>query len=355
MPAAAIAPTTHSFVAGDARCLSPCADASVDLAVTSPPYPMIAMWDEVFRAADAAVVSALEGGDGPAAFRLMHAQLDRAWDELLRVTRPGGFICVNLGDATRTLGGAFRLYPNHTRVEQFFYERGADVLPRIVWRKTTNAPNKFLGSGMLPAGAYVTLEHEYILIVRRPGKRDFTSPEERRRRRQSALFWEERNQWYSDLWELGGARQALAGPDHRPRARSGAFPIEIALRLIAMHSLQGDLVLDPFAGLGTTAQAAVALARNSLCVDREGGLMAGAAAGLPALLPGLARLGQSRIERHRAFAVEHRGAGKTMRHASARYGCAVKTSQETDLIVPVVKSITALADGRLRAEYEAGE
>ena len=44
---------------------------------------------------------------------------------------------------------------------------GYQVLPDILWRKQSNKPNKFMGSGMLPPNAYVTLEHEYILIFRK--------------------------------------------------------------------------------------------------------------------------------------------------------------------------------------------
>ena len=40
---------------------------------------------------------------------------------------------------------------------------------------------------MLPAGAYVTLEHEYILIVRKGPKREFKTEDERINRRESAL------------------------------------------------------------------------------------------------------------------------------------------------------------------------
>ena len=60
------------------------------------------------------------------------------------------------------VGGDFCLYPNHARVLNYLLKIGFSALPDILWRKQTNAPNKFMGSGMLPAGAYVTLEHEYI-------------------------------------------------------------------------------------------------------------------------------------------------------------------------------------------------
>jgi modification methylase len=348
-----IAPTFHALAVGDARRLFSLDAQSIDLVVTSPPYPMIAMWDNTFRSAHPAIGPALDGEDGPAAFARMHDELDKAWTELLRVVKPGGFICINIGDATRTVGGVFRLYPNHTRIETFFFGRGADILPRIIWRKTTNAPNKFMGSGVLPAGAYVTLEHEYILIIRKQGQRDFSAPAEKARRRRSALFWEERNAWFSDLWNLGGARQSLGASAGEARTRSAAFPLEIAWRLIGMYSLQGDTVLDPFSGTGTTACAALALARHSSGIDTDEGLTTAAARNLQAFLPAAARLARERLGRHLEFVAAHVQAGKTLAHTNRPYGFPVKTTQERELVVPAAKAVAAEGEMRLRAEYEA--
>ena len=167
-----------------------------------------------------------------------------------------------------TLAERFALWPNHARILEACLLFGFDNLPAILWRKPTNAPNKFMGSGMLPAGAYVTLEHEYILILRKGGKREFTSPATKENRRQSALFWEERNQWFSDIWmDLKGTRQAMG--KQKKRNRSGAFPFELAYRLINMYSVKGDWILDPYLGTGTTTLAAIASGRNSVGYEIE--------------------------------------------------------------------------------------
>ncbi len=158
------------------------------LTVTSPPYPMVVMWDGIFASQNAEVGDALAKEDGMKAFELMHRELDRVWQELWRVTAEGGFVCINIGDAVRTIGGHFSLYPNHGRILSHFLSLGFSALPLVLWRKQTNAPNKFMGSGMLPAGAYVTLEHEYILILRKGGKRAF-GPADAQRRQQSAFFF----------------------------------------------------------------------------------------------------------------------------------------------------------------------
>jgi DNA modification methylase len=334
-PSAAAGPapsTVHRVYTGDARSLDAIADGSVQLVVTSPPYPMIEMWDGCFRAAAAEVGERLDDGDGPGAFEAMHAVLDRAWAECARALAPGGFLCVNVGDAVRTIDGGFRLYPNHARIIAAAVALGLAPLPDILWRKPTNAPNKFMGSGMLPAGAYVTYEHEYVLIFRKGGKRAFASAEERARRARSAFFWEERNVWFSDVWmDLRGAGQALAGVVKADRARSAAFPFELPYRLVCMYSVEGDLVLDPFAGTGTTLVAAAAAGRSSAGYEVDPALAGecGAAIGRAVGL-GEVRV-RERFEAHGAFVAARVASGQTLKHASHVYGFPVMTSQERDL------------------------
>ena len=211
---------------------------------------MIAMWDDIMSRQNPAIADALAANDGNLAFSLMHNESDKIWAEVCRVMKPGGFVCVNIGDATRTLDGLFQLFSNHSRIVQFFVQQGFSCLPAILWRKPTNAPNKFMGSGMLPAGAYITLEHEYILVFRKGGKRVFPTELEKLCRQQSAFFWEERNQWFLDMWDVRGTQQRLLTTTSRER--SGAYPFEIPHRLINMYSVRGDVVLDPFLGTGTT-------------------------------------------------------------------------------------------------------
>ena len=161
--------TEHKIIIGDSKNISCIKDKSVQLIVTSPPYPMIEMWDDMFCKQDSAIKGCLESGDGTSAFQKMHDLLDKTWEECDRVLADNGFVCINIGDATRTINDNFQLYSNHTRIINYFQSKGYSILPDIHWRKQSNAPNKFMGSGMFPAGAYVTYEHEYILIFRTNG------------------------------------------------------------------------------------------------------------------------------------------------------------------------------------------
>jgi DNA modification methylase len=257
--------TNHKIVFEDSRTLTNIADNSVDLVVTSPPYPMIQMWDELFSTMSKYAQDALRANDGNSAFEAMHCELDKVWGELYRVLKPGSFACINIGDATRSIGERFQLYPNHSRIINSFRALGFDTLPVVLWRKQTNAPNKFMGSGMLPSGAYVTLEHEYILVFRKGAKREFRTEAGKSERMKSSFFWEERNKWFSDVWDFKGTSQGLNHSELR--GRSAAFPLELAYRLINMYSLYGDVVLDPFMGTGTTSLASMACGRNSIGVE----------------------------------------------------------------------------------------
>lgn len=210
--------TSHHVITGPAQHMQTLDNESVQLIVTSPPYPMISMWDQIMTGQNPKIGEALERNDGPLAFELMHRELDQVWAEAYRVLTPGGFACINIGDATRTLNGSFALYANHARIISAFASLGFSNLPNILWQKQTNAPNKFMGSGMLPAGAYVTLEHEWILIFRKGGKRVVRSEEEKQLRRESAFFWEERNSWFSDRWDLKGVKQKIQKSIARDRS-----------------------------------------------------------------------------------------------------------------------------------------
>ena len=108
--------TTHKVLFQDARALKHIPSESLDLVVTSPPYPMIGMWDALFSDLNRDVQKALARGDGKQAYQLMHEILDAVWDEVFRVLKPGRFACINIGDATRKIGENFCLYPNHARL-----------------------------------------------------------------------------------------------------------------------------------------------------------------------------------------------------------------------------------------------
>jgi len=264
----------HRVIFGDSRSMKEVKDASVHLVVTSPPYPMIELWDKQFRALDRRIdalwVQMEEERDewekaclASQIYDLMHENLAKTWGEVYRVLVQGGIACINIGDALRSVGGLFQLFPNHARILEECRRIGFTALPYILWKKPTTKPKykgkgAFLGSGFLPPNAYITLDCEYILIFRKGRPREF-SPRDPLRYA-SRYSKEERDSWFTQIWEIRGERQALTELERR----AAAFPEEIPRRLIRMFSIIGDTVLDPFLGTGTTIKAAMELKRNSI-------------------------------------------------------------------------------------------
>ena len=319
--------TKHRVKIGNSQNLKEIENESVNLIVTSPPYPMIEMWDEVFGSLNPAITDALNNENGFEAYDLMNKELNKVWAEVDRVLAPGGIACINIGDATRKIGNSFQLYSNHSRIICCFEQMGYQVIPDILWRKQSNKPNKFMGSGMLPPNAYVTLEHEYILIFRKGGNREFKKQEEKEHRRDSAYFWEERNKWFSDVWEdVKGTSQKMK--DKELRNRNGAYPFELAYRLINMYSVKGDTVLDPFLGTGTTIIAAVASGRNSIGYEIDPNFKNFIIEGILGSKDNSNEYIYERINNHINFVNERVADKGPLKHESDVYDFAVMTSQE---------------------------
>ena len=250
-------------------------DSSIHLMVTSPPYPMIKMWDSQFAEMNPQIATLWQKleADGKEEvvtqiYDAMHEALARTWRETYRVLVDGGIACINIGDATRTVNSKFRLFPNHSRVIEHCEKTGFTTLPYILWKKPTTKPKykgkgAFLGSGFLPPNAYVTLDCEFILLFRKGKLRKF--PPNDPCRYNSAFTKQQRDEWFTQIWDVIGTRQTTTQIERR----TAAYPDEIVDRLIRMFSVKGDTVLDPFLGSGTTVKLAIQNERNSIGYETD--------------------------------------------------------------------------------------
>ena len=335
--------TTHRIFYTNSNKMSNVSPSSVDLIVTSPPYPMIEMWDPLFCDLNPQIKQILEDGDSKKAFTLMHNELEKVWENCRRVLKEGGILCVNIGDATRKVNNNFQLFPNHVNIANYFQKNGFISLPSVLWRKPTNAPNKFMGSGMLPPNAYVTLEHEYILVFRK-GEKKLKFPPKSTKRYQSAYFWEERNKWFSDTWsDFRGTLQSLTDGiknDDDIRDRSAAFPLELPYRLINMYSIYGNTILDPFWGTGTTSLAAMICGRNSIGYELNpefGKIFQSRIKDIENLNK---RINRERLNAHISFINQQVKLGKELKHQNTNYDFKVTTSQEKELLLYTINKVT---------------
>ena len=250
--------TTHALLQGDARDLSHIGDKTVHLVVTSPPY-----WTLKDYPATVGQLGAIDS------YERFLAELDKAWTECARVLVPGGRVCCVVGDVCmprRRLGKHF-VMPLHADIQVRSRALGLDVLTPILWHKIANGVTEARGNGAgfygkpYQPGAIVKNDVEYILFLRKGGDyRKVTSLQ----KALSILTKEEMQSWWRSVWtDIGGASTRNGHP--------APYPIALAERLIRMFSFAGDVILDPFAGTGSTTIAAIAAGRNSIGVEIDPG------------------------------------------------------------------------------------
>jgi len=249
--------TTHELRLGDARDLSWIPDASVHLVVTSPPY-----WTLKQYAPD----NENQMGHFESYERFL-SELDRVWRECARVLVGGGRICCVVGDICipRKRGGRHHVVPLHSDIQVRARRSGLDCLQPILWNKIANGATEAEGNGTgfygkpYQPGGIVKNDIEYILFLRKGGEYRTTPALQKAL---SMLTKDEMKAWFRSIWaDLRGASTRDGHP--------APFPIELAERLIKMFSFAGDTILDPFAGTGSTSQAAIIAGRNSIASDIE--------------------------------------------------------------------------------------
>jgi site-specific DNA-methyltransferase (adenine-specific) len=246
--------TTHTVRCGDARRMDFIQSGSVHLVVTSPPY-----WTLKDYETSGQQIGSLADYD---AFLI---ELRQALSEISRVLVQGGRACINVGDVclSRKDYGRHLIMPLHADIQVMARDVGLDCLTPIIWQKIANGKNESVraGSGFYgkpyQPGAVIKNDVEYILFLRKPGGYRNPSPLQKAL---SLLDECEMKKWFRSVWsDLKGASTRQGHP--------APFPIALADRLIRMFSFAGDMVLDPFAGSGTTGVAAVRAGRNSYQVE----------------------------------------------------------------------------------------
>lgn len=246
--------THHEVRLGDARNLEFLDDASIHLVVTSPPYGSL----KEYPARDGQLGNIESYED-------FLVELDKVFAECERVLVPGGRVCAVVGDVclSRRKAGRHYVLPLAADIQVRARSLGLDSLTPIIWYKVANITleasrsSRFLGKPYLPGGI-IKNDRETIVMLRKPGgyRKPTTDMEERSRIAKDDYF-----KWFTPIWaDVTGAST---------REHPAPYPREIPRRLISMFSFVGDTIVDPFAGLGTTAQAAMDLGRNSISVDVE--------------------------------------------------------------------------------------
>jgi site-specific DNA-methyltransferase (adenine-specific) len=155
--------------------------------------------------------------------------------------------------------------PLHSDIQVRARKLGLDCLQPILWNKIANGATEVEGNGAgfygkpYQPGGIVKNDIEYILFLRKGGEYRTTPSLQKAL---SMLTKEEMKTWFRSIWsDVRGASTRDGHP--------APYPVEIAERLIKMFSFAGDTILDPFAGTGSTSQAAIMSGRNSISNEIE--------------------------------------------------------------------------------------
>ena len=241
----------------DSRSMSEVPTGSIDLIVTSPPY-----WDIV----DYNNTNQLGKG---LTYQLFIKLLQDCLIECMRVLKEDGFAAFIVGDIrkeSRYSGkyGRPKLFSLHSDIINYFTCMDFDFFQHFIWKKYSI--NKEEGKIIFgsadknygyPPYLYTELLIEHILIFRKPGKKRVLVPYAQRSSGDK-IPKEIVRSWLDPVW-------LIDSPVH-PRHPAICAP-EVINRIIRLYSLEGDTVLDPFAGVGTTVHKALELNRNAIAFE----------------------------------------------------------------------------------------
>ena len=196
-------------------------DECVHLMVTSPPYNAQKEYDE-----DLSLPDYLD-------------LLAKVWVESYRVLTPGGRACINVANLGRK-----PYLPLHSFIIEQMLSLGYLMRGEIIWDKAASAsPSTAWGSWLSASNPVLRDVHEYILVFSKEG---FRRP---KGERVSTIEKEDFLAWTKSMWQFQAVQARQIG-------HPAPFPIELPHRCIQLYTFQGDVVLDPFAGSGTTCVAA---------------------------------------------------------------------------------------------------
>jgi DNA modification methylase len=200
---------------------------SVHLMITSPPYNVSKQYDDDLSLDE---------------YRKL---LSRVFAETYRVLVPGGRACINVANVGRK-----PYIPLHAFLIQDLSSLGYLMRGEIIWNKASSAgPSTAWGSWRSPSNPSLRDVHEYILIF---SKQMFARP---RTAGPATITRDEFLELTKSVWTFSAESAKRVG-------HPAPFPVELPRRLIELYTYAGDIILDPFAGSGSTCIAAVQTGRH---------------------------------------------------------------------------------------------
>lgn len=208
-------------------------DNSIHLMITSPPYNVGKEYDN-----DLTLDEYLE---------LLTSVFSQTYKKLVT----GGRACINIANIGRK-----PYIPLHAMVIETMLDLGFLMRGEIIWDKSASGGGSCAwGSWMSASNPVLRDYHEYILVF---SKESYSKNKAQTKR--DTIEKDDFIQWTKSIWTFPAVNAKRIG-------HPAPFPIELPHRLINLYSYEGDVVLDPFCGSGTTCIAALQNKRNYIAYD----------------------------------------------------------------------------------------
>jgi site-specific DNA-methyltransferase (adenine-specific) len=208
-------------------------DTSVNLMITSPPYNVSKEYDDDLSLEE------------------YRSLLSRVFAETYRVLVPGGRACINVANVGRK-----PYIPLHAFLVSDLSALGYLMRGEIIWNKGSSAgPSTSWGSWLSPSNPSLRDVHEYILVF---SKQAFARPRSGKR---STIGRDEFLELTKSVWTFPAESARRVG-------HPAPFPVELPRRLIELYSYAGEIILDPFAGSGSTCIAALQTGRHFVAYEK---------------------------------------------------------------------------------------
>ncbi len=237
---------------------------SVDLIITSPPYFNIKDYakdgyqDKVHSKINRAQLGDIKN------YKDFIVGLQKVWKECERVLKPNGKLIIN----TPLMPMKKKEFTTH--YNRHIFDLNSDIQTSIIyrkntkmflfdtyiWNRTNTSKSLMFGSYPYPRNFYAQNTSEFITVYVKDGIPKNGLPSEIKEK--SKLSQKEWVEYTKQIWDIPIPNKSdLAFGKH-----SAIMPEEIVKRCVKLFSFVGDVVLDPFAGSGTTLKVAKQLERN---------------------------------------------------------------------------------------------
>jgi site-specific DNA-methyltransferase (adenine-specific) len=221
----------NRIICGSSEDMGEIADQTVHLIVTSSPY------------------CAGKEYETEQSFEDWLVLMKKVCAEMRRVLVPGGRACINVAGIGRNPYRPTQYYVTGIMLDLGFLMRG-----EIIWNKGASAGVSSAGGSWCSASNPVLRDiHEYVLVFSKESMK-------REKSGSNSIAREDFLMATRSIWEIPSESAKRIG-------HPSPFPLELPKRLIELYSFEGDVVLDPFCGSGTTCVAALVSNRRYIGFD----------------------------------------------------------------------------------------